>query len=263
MPEFPRAMTIPELTRARGRRRGRVGLLTGCVQRHLFPSVHRDTVTLLALAGYDVVVPRHQGCCGALDLHAGRVEPYRERAQALTVAFPRRSRLRRHQRRRVRLHHARVRSHLAGVGGRSRLAERTRDVSEVLEDAELPLGVLEVTVTYHDACHLAHGQRVRTQPRALLARIPGLSLVELQDSDLCCGSAGVYNLLEPDMADRLLAMKLERIVETGARIVAAGNPGCVLQIAKGARRRRLDLEVRHPVELLARAVEAGERSREI
>ena len=261
LPDVPRAMTIPELTRARGRRRGRVGLLTGCVQRHLFPSVHRDTVTLLALAGYDVLVPRNQGCCGALDLHAGRVEPYRERAQMLTVAFPDDLDF--------------VVTNAAGCGATmreyghtwpasaaaQRLAGRTRDVTEVLADAELPLGVLAVTVTYHDACHLAHGQRVRTQPRALLARIPGLSLVELQDSDLCCGSAGVYNLLEPEMADRLLAMKLERIVATGARVVAAGNPGCVLQIAKGARRRRLDLEVRHPVELLARAVEAGERSR--
>jgi glycolate dehydrogenase iron-sulfur subunit len=115
-----------------------------------------------------------------------------------------------------------------------------------------------LTVTYHDACHLAHGQRVRREPRALLRRIPRLRLVELKDSDLCCGSAGVYNLLEPEMADRLAAMKLERILETKARVVAAGNPGCALQIARGARLRGLDLEVRHPVELLARSVDAAE-----
>jgi glycolate oxidase iron-sulfur subunit len=148
---------------------------------------------------------------------------------------------------------------LPGSPDAVRLADRTRDVSEVLVGCELPLGPLELTVTYHDACHLAHGQRVRSQPRVLLQRIPGLRLVELKDSDLCCGSAGVYNLLEPEMADRLLAMKLDRIGETGARIVVAGNPGCVLQIARGARLRGLDLEVRHPVELLARAADAAER----
>ncbi|MGH7334538.1 MAG: (Fe-S)-binding protein [Candidatus Rokuibacteriota bacterium] len=260
LPDVPPVIAIPECTPGRGRRRGRVGLLTGCVQRHLFASVHRDTVTLLALAGYDVLVPPGQGCCGALELHAGRVEAYHERAEALAAAFPDDLDF--------------IVTSAAGCGATmreyghawpaslavGRLADRTRDVTEVLADADLPLGVLEVTVTYHDACHLAHGQRVRTQPRALLARIPGLSLVELEDSDLCCGSAGVYNLLEPDMAGRLLAMKLERIAATGARIVAAGNPGCAMQIGKGARRRGLDLEVRHPVELLARAVLASKRS---
>jgi glycolate oxidase iron-sulfur subunit len=225
----------------------------------LFPAVHRDTIRLLSLAGYEVVVPTAQPCCGALDLHAGRLDAYRERADALARAFPDDLDV--------------VVTSAAGCGSTMRayghgpavalaarrLAERTRDVTEVLVDAELPLGELDATVTYHDACHLAHGQRVRVPPRALLGRIPGLRLVELKDSDLCCGSAGVYNLLEPEMADRLLGMKIERIIETGARIVAAGNPGCALQIAKGARLRGLDLEVRHPVELLARAVDAGER----
>jgi glycolate oxidase iron-sulfur subunit len=146
---------------------------------------------------------------------------------------------------------------LPGSAAAARLAERIRDVSEVLVECDLRLGSLPLTVTYHDACHLAHGQRVRREPRALLQGIPGLRLVELKDSDLCCGSAGVYNLLEPAMADRLAAMKLERILETNARVVAAGNPGCALQIARSARLRGLDLEVRHPVELLARAVDAA------
>ena len=143
------------------------------------------------------------------------------------------------------------------------LASRTRDVSELLAAADLPLGAVNVTATYHDACHLAHGQRIRREPRALLARIPGLRLDDLAESELCCGSAGIYNLLEPEMADRLLARKIDRIVETGARMVVSGNPGCLLQIAKGARARGLDLEVVHPVELLARAVDAhtGESSR--
>src|SRR5262249_35864187 len=140
----------------------------------------------------------------------------------------------------------------------ARLAGRVRDVSEVLAEATLPLGPLPLTVAYHDACHLAHGQRGRGEPRALLRRIPGLTLVELGDSDLCCGSAGIYNILEPEMADRLLAAKLERIAQSGARAVATGNPGCQMQIAKGARARGLDLEVVHPVTLLARS--AGGRA---
>ena len=112
-------------------------------------------------------------------------------------------------------------------------------------------------MTYHDACHLVHGQQVRDAPRALLQRIPGLRLIELRDSDLCCGSAGVYNVLEPDMADRLLDLKLARIDETGARVVAAGNPGCLLQLVKGARAAGRDLEIVHPVTLLARAAGVG------
>jgi glycolate oxidase iron-sulfur subunit len=136
----------------------------------------------------------------------------------------------------------------------ARVAERTRDVTELLAEADLPLDALPLRVTYHDPCHLAHGQRVRAAPRALLGRIPGLTVVPLADSELCCGSAGVYNLLEPEMADRLLALKVQRIVESGARTVVTGNPGCIMQIAKGCRARGLDLEVVHPVTLLARAV---------
>ena len=256
LPDVPRAVRLPELVRARGVARGRVGLLTGCVQRHLAPGVNRDTARLLALAGWDVVIPRGQGCCGALDLHAGRLEDFRSRARALAAAFPADLEL--------------VVTNAAGCGSAmkeyahwlpddpaiARLAGRTRDVSEVLAAAELPLRPLPVTVTYHDACHLAHGQRIRQEPRALLARIPGLTLRPLGESDFCCGSAGVYNLLEPALADRLLERKIDRIVETGASIVAAGNPGCLLQIARGGRARGLDLEIVHPVELLAKSARA-------
>ena len=136
-----------------------------------------------------------------------------------------------------------------------RFSERVRDVSEVLADAELPLRPLPETVTYHEPCHLAHGQRVRAEPRELLRRIPGLALVELPDADLCCGSAGVYNLLEPAMADELGRRKTARIRETGARIVTAGNPGCLMQIRQHCRAQGLSVEVVHPVTLLARALE--------
>jgi len=233
-----------------------VGLLIGCVQRHLYPGVNRDTARLLALAGWDVVIPRDQGCCGALDLHAGRLDEMRVRARRLAASFPADLDF--------------VVTNAAGCGSAMkeyghwmpddadvvRFAGRTRDVSEVLAEAELPLGPVNLTATYHDACHLAHGQRIRREPRALLERVPGLRLVDLAESELCCGSAGIYNLLEPEMADRLLERKLERIVETGARAVVTANPGCMLQIAKGARARGLDLEVLHPVEVLARAAEA-------
>ena len=248
----PRAEPLPEYVPARGRSRGRVGVVAGCVQRHVFSDVNRDTIRLLALAGWDVVVPREQGCCGALELHAGDVAAFRDRAGALSTAFPDDvdwivtnaagcgSALR-------------EAAHWLPGGSAERMAGRVRDVTELLVDGELPLGPLPITVTYHDACHLAHGQKVRAEPRALLRRIPGLTLVELGDSELCCGSGGLYNVLQPAMADRLLDLKLDRIRETGARVVAAGNPGCLMQIAKGARARGLDLELVHPVTLLARS----------
>jgi glycolate oxidase iron-sulfur subunit len=259
LPEVPRTDDqLPEFLAAHGRARGRVALLTGCVQRYLFADVNRDTMRLLSAAGWDVVAPHAQGCCGALELHGGRLDAFRARARALTAALPSDVDW--------------IVTNAAGCGSAlrdyahwidddavRRFAARTRDVSELLAEADLPLRPLPATVTYHDACHLAHGQRVRTAPRALLGRIPELRLVPLTDSELCCGSAGVYNLLEPDMADRLLTLKLARIGETGARIVATGNPGCLMQIARGARDRGLDLEVVHPVTLLARAMRWEER----
>jgi glycolate oxidase iron-sulfur subunit len=252
LPAIPRPAALPEVIAARGAARGRAGLLTGCIQRYVYPGVNHATAELLSLAGYEVAVPRGQGCCGALELHAGSLEAYRARARRLAGVFDD-----------VDV----VVTNAAGCGAAMKeyphwlpddaevasLARRVRDVSEVLAEATLPLGRLELTVTYHDACHLAHGQGIRAQPRALLARIPGLRLVPLGDSELCCGSAGVYNLMEPAVARRLLEMKMAQIAETGAHVVAAGNPGCMMQIAQGARARGLDVEVVHPVELLARA----------
>ena len=255
--DVPASSALPELVPAVGTARGRVGLVLGCVQRHLYPSVNRDTARLLSLAGWNVVVPARQECCGALSLHAGRLDEFRHRAQTLAGMFP------------SDLDH--VVSNAAGCGSAIReyghwlpgapeairLAERTRDVTELLADADLPLGRLELTVTYHEPCHLAHGQRVRSAPRALLGRIPGLTLLELAESDVCCGSAGIYNLLEPGLAGTLLQRKVSRIAETGAQVVATGNPGCLLQIANGCRARGLDVEVVHPVELVARAVRSA------
>ena len=261
LPDIPRAEALPELIPAQGRQRlGRAGLLTGCIQRHLYPDVNRDTARLLSLAGYDVVIPSDQGCCGALELHAGFLDDFRDRARKLAAAFP--------------LDLDVVVVNAAGCGSAMKayghwlsgeatveaFAAKIKDVSEVLVDAELPLGPLNLTATYHDACHLVHGQRLRVEPRRLLGRIPQLRLIPLPDSDLCCGSAGVYNLLEPEIAGRLLAMKVDRVVETGAAAVVAGNPGCLLQIAKGCQERGLSVEVVHPVTLLARATRMAVRA---
>lgn len=245
---------LPERVAARGpRRRGRAGVLLGCAQRFFYPDVNADTVRLLAAAGYDVVVPRAQECCGALHLHAGRLDEFRAMARRLVPVFDD-----------VDV----VVVNAAGCGSAlkeyahwlpdeaaRRFSERVRDVSEVLAGCDLPLRPLRETVTYHDACHLAHGQRVRAEPRELLQRIPGLTLVELPDAELCCGSAGVYNLLEPEMAAELGRRKAGRIRETGARVVVAGNPGCLMQIRQHCRAEGLSVEVAHPVTLLARALE--------
>jgi glycolate oxidase iron-sulfur subunit len=244
---------LPELIPARGPRRGRAGLLLGCAQRFFYPDVNADTARLLAAAGFDVIVPRAQECCGALHLHAGRLDELRAMAQRLMPAFAD-----------VDV----VVVNAAGCGSAMKeydhwlpddaarvFSERVRDVSEVLAGCELPLRALPETVTYHDACHLAHGQKIRAQPRELLRRIPGLTLVDLSDSDLCCGSAGVYNLLEPEMAGELGRRKAACIRDTGARVVTAGNPGCLMQIRQHCREAGLSVDVVHPVTLLARALE--------
>lgn len=253
LPAVASSGTLPELIPARGRARGRAGLLTGCVQRLFFADVNARTARLLSAAGWDVVIPREQSCCGALHLHAGRLDEFRGFASRLMSSFPADVDV--------------IATNAAGCGSALKeyghwlpgeaadsFAARARDITEILVDAELPLGELRQTVAYHDACHLAHGQRVRAQPRELLRRIPGLTLVDLKDSELCCGSAGVYNLTEPAMAEELGRMKVARIRESGARVVTAGNPGCLLQMARHAREAGLDLEVVHPVDLLARAL---------
>jgi glycolate oxidase iron-sulfur subunit len=249
-----RGAPLPRERAPAGASRGTVALLDGCVQAQMFPDVNRAAVDLLARAGYRVVVPEGQGCCGALHLHWGDREGGRALARRnvaalgeadwiVTTAAGCGATMRDY-------------GHLLGDDPRAaRLAERVRDVTELLAaHPPGPLHPLDLTVTYHEPCHLAHGQRVREAPRALLRAIPGLRLVELAESDLCCGSAGVYNLLEPEIAGRLLARKVEHIVATGAPIVATGNPGCLLQIQMGMRVRGLALAVHHPVELLAWSV---------
>jgi glycolate oxidase iron-sulfur subunit len=260
LPEIPSPVErhpLPEVTPAVGHRQGRMGLLTGCVQRLLLPSINRATAGALAAAGYDVIAPRDQGCCGALHLHSGRLDEGRALARALIRTFGRAG-------------VDGVVANAAGCGaamkeyghllredGAWRRAAATFsatvwDVSQILAGIcwSGRLGAVPLTATYHDACHLAHAQRIRTEPRTLLQQIPGLRLVELTDSEFCCGSAGVYNLLQPRMAGEVLERKLDRIRDSGADVVAAGNIGCLLQIGRGLRQAGLRVRAVHPVELL-------------
>jgi glycolate oxidase iron-sulfur subunit len=255
LPSGPSAPLPAETRPASGSPRGTVALLEGCVQAVLFPEVNRATVSLLARAGYRVVVPQGQGCCGALHLHWGGRAASRAAAERNLAAFADADWI---------VTNAagcgaalRDYGHLMGHAPRAAaLAARVRDVTELLaEHLPGPRQPLDLTVTYHEPCHLAHGQRVREAPRAILRAIPGLRLVELAESDVCCGSAGVYNLMEPEIAGQLLGRKLDRIGDTGAAIVATGNPGCLLQLRRGLADRGLTVRAYHPVELLAWSVE--------
>jgi glycolate oxidase iron-sulfur subunit len=252
---------LPELTPAVGNRRGRAGFLTGCAQRYLLPGLNRATVRVLAKAGYDVVTPRSQGCCGALHAHGGDLEEARRMAKALIATFEGAGA-------------EIVVTNAAGCGAamkeygyllrdepewRARaeaFSATVRDISEVVADVAWngELKPVAASVTYHEACHLAHGQRIRSEPRAMLRQIPELRLVELAESDLCCGSAGTFNLLQPEMANRLLARKVDRIRQADTDFVAAGNIGCLLQIQLGLRQAGSRTRAIHPVELLDRSL---------
>lgn len=226
---------LPTASPAVGVRRGRVGLLVGCVMSVLFRATHRATIRLLNRAGYDVVIPAGQVCCGALHAHNGNLETARAMARQNVETF-------------AQAQVDWVVVNAAGCGAMMKeyglmlgdesaraLAQRVRDLVELLDPGSLP-AVAERRVTYHEACHLAHAQRIRQQPRALLRAVAGRAFVELPESDLCCGSAGSYNLTEPEMAGRLQRRKVENIVRTGAQVVVTTNPGCQLQLEAGLRR---------------------------
>ncbi|HEY8518169.1 MAG TPA: heterodisulfide reductase-related iron-sulfur binding cluster [Candidatus Binatia bacterium] len=255
-PLRPAPPPLPRVIEPEGEVRGEALLLTGCVAHDLFPHTNAAIARLLARAGVRVRVPQSQGCCGALSLHLGHETRARTLARdVLTLAA---------------LHPTDwVVATAAGCGALLRdyarllpddpaaadLARRARDPLALLDELGLPPAPhpLARTVAVHDPCHLAHAQGVRAEVRRLLGAIPGLRLVELPESDVCCGSAGTYNLTEPGIAGRLLERKLQRIAESGADIVAAANPGCLLQIRAGALRRRLPVAIEHPIDLLATA----------
>lgn len=261
-----RVHTLPERSPAVGAERYVVGILAGCVMRVLFGETNAATARVLQANGCTVLAPRSAGCCGALHLHCGFASDARERMRRLIDAFePLLDSMDA-----LIVNSAGCGSTLKEYGElladdpayaarARRLAAKVRDVSEWLDSIGLtpPTGRIEATVAYHDACHLAHGQRVRTQPRSLLAAIPGVQLVELEESDTCCGSAGIYNITQPEMAGRLLDRKIAHVRASGARIIATGNPGCLAWIQQGARQAGLDLRICHPVELLDEAYRNG------
>ncbi|MGW0480838.1 (Fe-S)-binding protein [Nonomuraea sp. NPDC003214] len=247
-PEVARRQRLPRLVRARGPRRAVVGMLTGCVQGEFFPQVNAATARVLALEGCDVIVPAGQGCCGALSVHSGRRDQARRLARRTVRAF-----------RRAGVETVVVNA--AGCGSTMKeygdllgeeLGFRVVDLSEWL--AELGPAAerhpLPVTVAYHDACHLAHAQGVRAQPRELLRGIPGLELREVPDSAVCCGSAGTYNIFQPEAARDLGDRKAKAVGSTGAELLVSANPGCTMQIAAAMRREGAAIRVAHTAEVL-------------
>jgi len=263
MPPAAARRPLPPLTPAEGTRRGRVALLEGCIQSVVFGAHNRATARILALNGWEVVVPPGQDCCGALNAHGGDHARAVEIAKRTIDAF---ALLRADA---VVVNTSGCGAHMKAFGrllaDEPAYAERAvgfarsvQDVAEFLAREPLrgPLGAVPMTVTYHDPCHVVHGQKIRAQPRQLLAQIPGLKVVDLAESDWCCGSAGIYNLTQPEMATRLLNRKVNHVLATGAEAVVTANPGCILQIQQGLRERGRDVRVLHIVEVLARAYDA-------
>jgi len=263
LPALPRAADrapLAEVTPAVSPRRARVGLLTGCIQQVAFGPQNRATARVLARNGAEVLAPRAQSCCGALHAHAGEDALARELARRTIAAFEAAGV------ERVIANTSGCGAHMKGYGRllagdpawrdrANRFAARVRDIAEFLAQEPLrgPLQPMRLAVTYHDPCHVIHGQRIRKEPRALLGQIPGLRVVELREADWCCGSAGTYNLTQPEMARRLQERKIANIRATGVEIVVTANPGCIIQIAQGLQASGAPNRVMHIVELLDEA----------
>jgi glycolate oxidase iron-sulfur subunit len=249
---------LPEQTPAVGSERLTVALLAGCVQRLSFAKVNHATVRVLSAEGCRVHAPGGQGCCGALPLHAGRIEQARTLARHNIEVFEQAG-------------VERIAVNAAGCGSAMKdygelfaddpawasrakaIADKVRDVTELLVELGEPRAIrrpLPARVVYHDACHLAHGQGVRAQPRALLQGIPGVELLTPAESEICCGSAGIYNLVQPDPAAQLGARKVRHIAALSPDMIATANPGCTLQIAAAARGLGHDWPIFHPIELI-------------
>jgi glycolate oxidase iron-sulfur subunit len=240
--------------------RGRVGLLLGCVQRVFYSEVQVASIRVLAAEGFEVLAPPVPGCCGALEFHAGEEDSARARARETIAAFES-----------LGVDH--VVTTAAGCGSAMKeygdlldtpearaFAGRVRDVTELLGSIEpvAPRGPLPLRVAYHDACHLGHAQGVREQPRQLLGAIPALELVETEiERELCCGSAGIYNLIQPEAGAELGARKAIHLLDTGAQAIAAANPGCAAQLDFHLRELGNPLPIYHPIELVWHSIKAG------
>jgi len=261
LPKEMHFRALPPHSAGREPRKGRVAFIEGCVMPVLFQGTNRASIDLLTSAGYDVTVPEGQGCCGALFAHSGRLDRARDCARRNIAAFEK-------------TNPDLILINAAGCGStlkeyghllegdpawheRARqFSAKVRDLVEVLPSAK-PASAPTVKVTYHDACHLAHAQRITASPRALLKNTPGVEFIDLPESDVCCGSAGSYNLTEPAMAERLQNRKINNIVKTGAEIVVTTNPGCLLQIQAGLNTARAShIRAMHIADFLAERASA-------
>jgi glycolate dehydrogenase iron-sulfur subunit len=266
VPDAPSA-TGADVLPAIGPRRARVGFLSGCAMSVLFPGSNEATIRVLRRNGCEVVVPREQTCCGALNVHNGERSAARQMARRNIEAF---------------LSNGvdAVIINAAGCGVASKeypvlfrdddpayaaradaYSSLCRDATEFLVELGLTgtLGEIRARATYQDPCHLAHGQGIRRQPRDLLRQIPGLELVEMDGADHCCGSAGIYNLVQPEYSRQILEEKMRAVVRTGADLLVAPNPGCLLQLAAGIRAQGLPMETCHVVDLLDRAYAVADK----
>ncbi len=248
---------IPNVTAAQGAKRARVGLLLGCVQREFLPRVNAATARVLAAEGYEVVAPAEQPCCGALMVHAGEENGALELARGTIEVFDRAN---------VDF----IIINAAGCGSNVKeyghllrddpqyatraktFAAKCRDVTEFLSEypPHAERHPLKLRVAYHDACHLQHAQGIRIEPRQLLAQIPGIELLEIPEAAICCGSAGIYNLVQPDTATKLGDRKAELIAPLKPDVIATGNPGCLLQLQSSLARAGYNIPVAHTVQLL-------------
>jgi glycolate oxidase iron-sulfur subunit len=259
LPVIPKSSVLssyPDVLPAIGEKRARVAVLTGCVMDVVFSDINEATIRVLRRNGCEVLIPKNQGCCGALQVHAGDRDTAKRLARRNIDAF-------------VSEEFDAIIVNAAGCGAALKeyeewletdpdykkkaaiFSNKIRDVSQFIAEIGLirPRGHLDVTVTYHDACHLAHAQGVRAEPRQLLAAIPGLKMVDLPDADRCCGSAGIYNITNPEMAGALLDRKMEDIPR-GCDMVAMGNPGCMIQFQVGIVRYNRREQIVHTVQLL-------------
>jgi glycolate oxidase iron-sulfur subunit len=257
MPDLPieSGLVMGQTYPAEDERVGTVAFFTGCVMNSMLGSINRASVKLLNAAGYDVVVPNEQVCCSALAQHAGLRDTAVAAAKANVAAFS----------------DPRIEAVLinaAGCGamlkeyphitdGAGEFSAKVKDISEFLATTRLASRLkvpLNKRVGYDDPCHLIHGQGVKAEPRKLLRAIPGIEFVEVEGADQCCGSAGIYNITQNEISMAVLDAKMEQIKRAKVDILATGNPGCMFQFRYGAKRAGLNLEVVHPVELLARSL---------
>lgn len=261
LPDPSRERPLPGVVEPTGEARGTVALLTGCVQDRWYRSVNLAAARVLARNGWRVLVPRGQRCCGALHAHHGRLDAARQLARHALATFG--------EAEAVLVTAAGCAAHLSEAGEllgspeAHAFAERVQDVVRFLarEGIQPPganPGISRVAV--HDACHALRVGRIREEPRALLAAIPGLELADIPDGDVCCGAAGLYTVLQPETADALVRAKAQAVASTGARVVASANPGCTMQIAAGLRALGHEAEILHPVEILDRAYAAEART---